>query len=261
MEEYTREGLAETLGTRLIGRYIRWHETLASTNDLAMSLAEIQVPEGTVIVAEEQTAGRGRRGTHWVSPRGGVWLSVILRPGLLLLQTPLIGFGAGTAVARAIRVVTGLLARVKWPNDVLINGKKVAGILVEAGPNAEWVVVGIGINVNLPEDALPKQTGYPATSLEVVLGHLVDRGVLVRTLLRELEKSYELLRSGGALATLRRWREMADTLGRVVRVTSGEAVVEGVADDVDDTGALLLRLRDGSVQRVVAGEITIREVE
>jgi BirA family transcriptional regulator, biotin operon repressor / biotin---[acetyl-CoA-carboxylase] ligase len=261
MEEYTREGVAEALGTHLIGRYIRWHETLGSTNDLAMSLAEIQVPEGTVIVAEEQTAGRGRRGSQWVSPRGGIWLSVILRPGLSLPQTPLVGFGAATAVARTLRLSTGLLARVKWPNDIVINGKKVAGILVDAGPGAEWAVVGIGINANLPSDALPERTPYPATSLQVELGRPVDRGVLVRTLLRELEKSYDLLRSGGALATLRRWREMADTLGRPVRVTMGETVVEGLADDVDETGALLVRRRDNTVERVVAGELTIREVE
>ncbi len=261
MEEYTREGVAEALGTRLIGRYIRWHETLDSTNDLAMRLAEIQVPEGTVIVAEEQTAGRGRRGSRWVSPRGGVWLSVVLRPDLPLVQAPLIGFGAATALARTIRETTRLLARVKWPNDVLINGQKVAGILVEAGPAAEWVVVGIGINANLPREALPDMIGYPVTSLQEALGYPVDRGVLVRTLLREVEKSYELLRSGGALATLRRWREMADTLGRGVRVMLGETVVEGVADDVDDTGALLVRQGDGTVQRIVAGEITLWEVQ
>lgn len=260
MEEYTREGIAENLGTRLIGRHIRWHDTLPSTNDLAASLAEIQVPEGTVIVAEEQTAGRGRLGRPWASPRGGIWLSVILRPQLPLPQAPLIGLAAATAVARAIRATTGLLARVKWPNDVLVEGRKVVGVLVEAGPGAEWVIVGIGINANVPRAALPEGTGYPATSLEEVLGHPVDRGILVRALLRELERKYEALGAGGALPIVRTWREMADTLGRVVRAETGGAVLEGVAEDIDDSGALLVRGRDGTVHRVIAGEITIREV-
>jgi len=260
VEEYTREGIGENLGTRLIGRHIRWHDTLPSTNDLAASLAEIQVPEGTVIVAEEQTAGRGRRGRPWTSPRGGIWLSIILRPPLPLPQAPLIGLAAATAVARAIRVTTGLLARVKWPNDVLIEGRKVVGVLVEAGPGAEWVIVGIGINANVPRAALPAETGYPATSLEEALGHPVDRGVLVRTVLRELERKYDELCGGGALRIVRTWREMADTLGRVVRVETGGAVLEGSADDIDDSGALLVRERDGVVHRVIAGEIVIREV-
>jgi len=260
VEEYTREGVAENLGTRVIGRYIRWHDTLSSTNDLATSLAEIQVPEGTVIVAEEQTAGRGRMGRPWVSPRGGIWLSVILRPHLPLAQVPIVGFAASTAVARAIRVTTGLLARVKWPNDVLINGRKVAGILAEAGPDGEWVVVGIGINANIAPDDLPKGAAHAAASLEELLGHPVDRGVLTKTLLRELERSYEELSTVGPMATLRRWREMADTLGRVVRVEMPEGALEGIACDIDDSGALVVRLRNGTLQRVIAGEIAVREV-
>lgn len=260
MEEYTRQGVAENLGTRVIGRYIRWHETLSSTNDLARSLAEIQVPEGTIIVAEEQTAGRGRMGRPWVSPRGGIWLSVILRPRLPLAQVPMIGLAASTATSRAIRVTTGLLARVKWPNDVLINGRKVAGILTEAGSDGEWVVVGIGINANIPPENLPEGAAHPAGSLEGLLGHPVDRGVLAKALLRELERGYEELRTVGPMAVMRRWREMADTLGRIVRVEMPESTFEGVASDIDDSGALVVRLRNGALQRVVAGEIAVREV-
>jgi BirA family biotin operon repressor/biotin-[acetyl-CoA-carboxylase] ligase len=258
MEEYTREGIADNLGTRVIGRYIRWHDTLPSTNDLAMSLAEIQVPEGTVVVAEEQTAGRGRLGRPWVSPRGGVWLSVILRPGLPLPVVPLIGLAASVAAARAIRTATGLLARVKWPNDVRVEGRKVVGILLDAG--ADWVVVGIGINANVPREALPGDAGYPVASLQDLAGRPVDRGGLVRVLLRELERGYDELREGRHLPTLRRWREMADTLGRVVRVETATGAIEGVAADIDERGALLVRRRSGDVERVIAGEITVQEV-
>ena len=151
------------IGTRLIGRYIRWHESLPSTNDVALRLADVGVPEGTVIVAEEQTAGRGRRGRAWASPRGGIWLSVILRPGIPVERVPLIALSAAAATAQAIREATGLPARVKWPNDVLVDGKKIVGILAEAGAGGEWVVVGIGINANIPLDVLPQATGSPAT--------------------------------------------------------------------------------------------------
>lgn len=260
MEEYTREGVADNLGTRIIGRYIRWHDTLSSTNDLAMDLAEIQVPEGTVIIAEAQTAGRGRMGRPWVSPRGGVWLSVILRPGLPPARIPLVGFAASVAAARAIRVTTRLLARVKWPNDILVGGRKVAGILTEAGAGGEWVVVGIGINANISLHDLPDSAPHPAASLEGLLGSPVDRGVLTKTLLRELERSYEELQATGSMGILRRWREMADTLGRIVRVEAPGTTLEGVACDIDDSGALMVRLRNGTLERVVAGEIAVREV-
>ncbi|HTD48219.1 MAG TPA: biotin--[acetyl-CoA-carboxylase] ligase [bacterium] len=246
------------IGTRLIGRYIRWHESLPSTNDVALRLADVGVPEGTVIVAEEQTAGRGRRGRAWASPRGGIWLSVILRPGIPVERVPLIALSAAAATAQAIREATGLPARVKWPNDVLVDGKKIVGILAEAGAGGEWVVVGIGINANIPLEALPQATGSPATSLQA-LGHPVDQEALITLVLRELEGAYDLLKSGGFRATLRRWREMTDTLGRPVRVEMPDAAIEGVAQDIDETGALLVRLEGGSVRRVVAGDLRVRE--
>ena len=247
------------IGTRVIGRHIRWHESLPSTNDVALQLAEVGEPEGTVVVAEEQTAGRGRRGRAWASPRGGIWLSVILRPGIPVERISLVPLSAATATARAIREATGLPARVKWPNDVLVDGKKIVGILAEAGAGGEWVVVGIGINANIPLDALPQAAGSPATSLQA-LGHPVDRDALIRLVLRALEGGYDLLRSGEFRTALRQWRETADTLGRTVRVEMPEATIEGVAQDIDETGALLVRLEGGNVRRVVAGDLRVREV-
>lgn len=247
------------LGTRLVGRYLRWHDSVPSTNDLALRLAEIPVPEGTVIVAEEQTAGRGRLGRAWASPRGGVWLSVILSPGLPADRVAVIALAAGIAAAQAIRKTTGLLARLKWPNDVLVDGKKVVGILAEATPGGEWVVVGIGINANVSRDALPEVSGYPVTSLQELLGHAVDREALIRALLRELDEGYAGLRSAGVSGVLRRWREMAETLGRVVLVETAGATIHGTAVDVDEAGGLLLRLDDGTVRRVVAGDVRMQE--
>jgi BirA family biotin operon repressor/biotin-[acetyl-CoA-carboxylase] ligase len=247
------------LGTRLVGRYIRWHDSVSSTNDLALGLTQIPVPEGTVIIAEEQTAGRGRLGRPWVSPRGGVWLSVILSPGLPAERTPVIGFAAAVAAAQAIRKTTGLLARLKWPNDVLVEGKKVVGILAEAPAGADWVVIGIGINANIAQEALPQVSGYPATSLQVLLGHEVDREALIRTLLRELDLGYATLSSTGVRGVLRRWRDMSETLGQAVQVETPDAVISGTAYDIDEAGALLVRLQDGTVRRVVAGDVRLRE--
>jgi len=252
-------GALGDLGTRVVGRYIRWHDSLPSTNDLALRLAEIPVPEGTVIIAEEQTAGRGRLGRAWASPRGGVWLSVILSPGLPMDKVAVIGLVAGIAVAQAIRKTTGLLARLKWPNDVLVEGQKVVGVLAEAAPGADWVVVGIGINVNIAPDALPVAAGYPVTSLSAQLGHMVDREALIRAVLRELDQGYAVLRSSGISGVLRRWREMAETLGRPVRVEMSGATIYGTAFDIDEAGALLVRLDTGAVQRVVAGGGGVRE--
>jgi BirA family biotin operon repressor/biotin-[acetyl-CoA-carboxylase] ligase len=248
-------GGVPNLGTRLIGRHLRWHRSLPSTNDLALRLTEIPVPEGTVVLADEQTAGRGRLGRRWASPRGGVWLSVILRPGLPAGEVPLIGLAAASATAGAVREVTHLPARVKWPNDVLVDGRKVAGILAEAAPGNEWLVIGIGVNANIPADALPQGAACPATSLQAALGHAVDRDALIRTMLRGLERGYELLVSGGACDTLRRWRELTDTLGRPVRVEMTGGVLEGEAHDIDETGALLVRTMDGSIHRVLAGDV------
>jgi len=259
VEEYTLDRTLSNLGTRTIGRYARWHATLPSTNDLAMDLIKIPVPEGTVIVAEEQTAGRGRMGRTWASPRGGIWLSAILRPGLPLARVPLIGLAAAIAAARAIRETTRLLARVKWPNDVMIDGRKVVGILLETAPDAEWIVIGIGVNANIAPGALPVRTGFPATSLEAILGHPVDRGALLRALLQGLDRGYERLRSGEVPPTLSAWREMSETLGHPVRVELPDGVVDGVAEDIDDTGALLVRRGDGTLAKVFAGDVGVAE--
>jgi BirA family biotin operon repressor/biotin-[acetyl-CoA-carboxylase] ligase len=254
-----RQPILGDLGTRVVGRSIRWHDSVPSTNDLALELAEGSVPEGTVIIAEEQTAGRGRLGRAWVSPRGGVWLSVILNPGLPQDRVPVIGLAAGTAAAQAIRKTTGLPARLKWPNDVLVGGKKVVGVLAEATPGADRVVVGIGINANIALDGLREVAGYPVTSLQAQLGRPVEREGLIRVLLRELDQAYAVLRSAGIPEVLGRWREMAETLGRSVRVEMVGATIDGIAFDIDEAGALLIRVDDGTVRRVVAGDIRMRE--
>jgi len=262
MEHYTRDDVADGLGTRVVGRDLRWHDTLPSTNELAMRLAETHVPEGTVVVAEEQTAGRGRRGRAWISPRGGIWCSAILRPRLPLEQVPLVGLAASVAAARAIRSGARLAARVKWPNDVLVDGRKVAGVLTEAGPDAGWIVVGIGINANVEASELAPGSRQRAGSLAELAGAPVDRGEVMRVLLRELDGAYTRLQEpAGPARVLRSWRETADTLGRAVLVEGQGRVLRGIAEDVDDLGALLVRTPGGVLERVVAGDVTLRRAE
>jgi BirA family biotin operon repressor/biotin-[acetyl-CoA-carboxylase] ligase len=188
-----------------------------------------------------------------------VWLSVILGPGLPQDRVQVIGLAAGTAAAQAIRKTTGLPARLKWPNDVLIGGKKVVGILAEATHGADRVVVGVGINANIALDALREVSGHPVTSLQAQLGRPVQREVLIRAVLRELDQAYAVLRAAGVPELLGRWRELAETLGRPVRVEMAGATIHGTAFDIDEAGALLIRLDDGTVRRVVAGDVRMRE--
>ncbi len=255
-DAYTRDRIAGALGAGLMGRPLHWHATLPSTNAEAMRLAAAGAAEGTVVIAEEQTAGRGRRGRGWTSPAGGVWLSVVLRPALPVDRLPLIGLVAAVAAARAIQSAAALRAKVKWPNDVLVGGAKVAGILTEAGPGLAWVVLGIGVNANVPAALLPRGAPYPVTSLLEQAGGPIDRGRLAVALLRELECGYAVLRGEDRERVLASWRVCSDTLGRAVRVETMSRVVEGLAVDVDHNGALLVRT-PGGIERFVAGDVTV----
>lgn len=236
-----------------IGHEIRWFDALPSTNDLARREAEAGAAEGLVIVADQQTAGRGRLGRVWASPPGGLWLSVVLRPGVSAAQAPLVGFAASLSTAAAIQEITGLRARLKWPNDVLVDGRKAAGVLLEAG--AAWLVAGVGINVNVAPEALPPRPRYPAISLSAALGRQVERGRLLRALLRAFDRDYAELHERGGAPILRRWRALSDTLGRPVQVATGAATVEGLAEEVDEVGALIIRTRDGAARRIAAGDV------
>jgi BirA family biotin operon repressor/biotin-[acetyl-CoA-carboxylase] ligase len=240
------------LRTRYVGRRIHWFERVDSTNDVARTLAEGGAPEGTVVLAREQTAGRGRLGRPWVSPPGGIWMSVVLRPIAAPHEVPRLSLAVGVAASRAVERACGLSVGLRWPNDLVVARRKVGGILVEAGPDALWVVVGVGINANVPAAELPEG----ATSLLEVKGSPVDRAALLQALLGELEILYEMFRGHDWATLLEWWRSRSTTLGRRVRVHVPSGVYEGVAEDVDEDGALVLRLPDGGCKRIVAGEVS-----
>jgi BirA family biotin operon repressor/biotin-[acetyl-CoA-carboxylase] ligase len=256
-ESLSAAAITDGLATRFIGQEVSCYHSLPSTNDVAKTLAQEGVKEGTVIVAEEQTAGRGRIKRRWLSPRGGIALSIILYPPLDYL--PSLIMVASLAVANAIERVTGLKAKLKWPNDVLVNGKKVCGILVESdvrGNKVDYAVIGIGINANLKLSEFP-QIAPMATSLSQELGRDVSRREIVRSLLAEAERLYLALASGDSV--FKQWRSRLVTLGQEVQVSSAEATYKGVAESVASDGSLLLRQPDGNLLKIVAGDVTLRQ--
>jgi BirA family biotin operon repressor/biotin-[acetyl-CoA-carboxylase] ligase len=232
----------------------RYHE-VASTNDVAAQLAERGADEGCVVVAEGQSAGRGRFGRTWASPAGaGLYVSAVLRPTHVV--APLVTLAAGVSIAEGIQAATGLEPCLKWPNDVFVGGRKLAGILAEAAaPPAgrPYVVLGFGINV-MPA-AFPPNVAARATSLEGELGRGVDRALLLTSCLERLASRYADLQQDRAVQVLDAWRTRAAAmLRRRVEWDGGQVATRGVAEDIDDTGALLVRTEAG-VRRVISGEV------
>lgn len=244
------------LSTRRFGRPVYAYERVGSTNDEAAALAERGASEGTTVIAAVQTGGRGRRGRIWQSPAGGLWLSVVLRPTLPVELWPLVGLAVAAGAAVAVEEVARVQARVKWPNDVMAGERKLGGVLVEARGSA--AIAGVGINANISPGELAPDVTPAAASLLGLTGRPVDLAALACAVLGACERFYDLLHSNPE-ALLARWRERDMTLGRHVRVW-GAQELRGVAEDVDHTGALLVRTAEGR-RRIVAGDVSLRTVE
>jgi BirA family biotin operon repressor/biotin-[acetyl-CoA-carboxylase] ligase len=256
-ETLSAESIMDGLDTRMIGQRILYYPSITSTNEIAKTEAGRGIQEGTVIVADQQTAGRGRLKRSWLTPAGNIAVSIVLYPEKQIL--PSLVMMASLAVSHSIGTVTGLKTQIKWPNDVLIDGRKVCGILIESDIRKEkihYAVIGIGINVNTGEDVLSGiQT--PATSLLLEAGTEVSRLLLTRELLKAMDNLYYTVISGGSVFS--EWRDRLVTLGEEVRVTSGEEIFEGIAESVDADGSLLVRSPDGSLNKVIAGDVTLRQ--
>lgn len=254
------DAIKERLRTRLIGREIRYWPEVESTNTMAMHLAREGAAEGTVVIADAQSGGRGRAGKPWYSPPGlNLYLSVLLRPSLEVQEAALLTFIGSLAVADAIDA-EGEHTQVKWPNDVLLADRKVAGVLAELhtlGRKVAALVLGIGVNLNVERDMLDRALGeaaWGAVSLKEVLGREVDRVAFAVTLLENLEKRYQQFLAGGKRAVIEEWKARS-FLGRRVMVIEEEVRVEGVALDIDESGYLLVLLDDGSQVHVRVGEV------
>lgn len=248
------------LSTKILGQVVHYFPQVGSTNDVARKLAQQGADEGTLVVAEEQTSGRGRRGRNWLSPAGtGIFASLVLRPNLLPAQAPVLTLTAAVAGAEAIRQLTNLPVGIKWPNDLLINGRKVAGILTEISAEIDsifYVIIGIGINVNT--NSFPDELKDIATSLAREGGQAVSRQRLLQLFLLRLEKWYYSLLEGGQDKVLDRWRELSVTLGRQVTIFSPNFTVQGLALDIDQEGALLLQTADHKIVRILSGDVSLR---
>jgi len=251
------------LKTRIIGRDLRLLKEVVSTNTLGMDLARNSAPDGTVIVAEKQSGGKGRLGRTWISPKGNIHLSVILRPLIPARIAPLITLMGAVAVAAAIRKLLGLDAGIKWPNDIIISGKKAGGLLTEMSAEADrvhHVVLGIGLDVNMDPMVLPSDVRARSTTLAKEAGRRIDRSLLVREIILELDRRYQLFLADRA-GVLTAWEGLNITLGKQVAVSGAGESLTGVAQGIDDEGRLIIRLQDGSLRAVSAGDVTILKTQ
>lgn len=249
--------ITSNLKTRFVGQRVIYYPSLTSTMEAARQETLQGAAEGTVIIADEQTAGRGRLKRAWLSPRGNIALSVILRPRMTHLHS--LVMLASLAVVHSIEAITSLKPQIKWPNDVLIGGKKVCGILIESHvqrKKVDYAIIGIGVNVNLRPGDFPDISPI-ATSLSRELGREVPRLTLIQNLLVEIERLYLALSAGESL--FQEWRDRLVTLGKMIRVESGDTVQQGIAESVAEDGSLLLRLPDGTLVRILAGDVTLRD--
>lgn len=260
---YNKRELEQGLKTKTMGQSIYFYEETDTTNNRARELALEGAPEGTLVVAEKQTAGRGRRGKVWESPLGtGIWMSLVLRPQIMPTEASVLTLLCGLATAEAIEAETGLSAGIKWPNDILINGKKAVGILTEMDcemSEVHFVIPGIGINVNTA--SFPPEIAEIATSLYLECGKTVSRRRLVHKVLERLEEHYEtFLRTGSFAAMLEDYRKHCITLGKEVHVLGREPFF-AEALDITPEGELLVRRADNGKEEVVfSGEVSIRGV-
>ena len=249
--------------TKVVGRDIRVFEETTSTNDVIEKLARDGVKEGAVVFAEAQTKGRGRLGRKWMSPtHKGLWFSVLLRPDLRPQETTQLTVASATALRRAIKNVTGLSADIKWPNDLLIGGKKVVGVLTEMSAEVDrvrHVILGIGVDVNQNAAEFPPELRKIATSLKIEAGKEISRAELATEILSELDFDYARICGGKFSAVADEWESGCATIGKNVFVQMGVRQIRGRAEALDDDGALLVRTEHGHLERVIGGDVTLEK--
>jgi len=246
------------------GKEIIFHESLDSTNTLAMELAEKGGHHGTAVIADRQIKGKGRLGRTWVSPpQGNIYMSVIVRPELEPKDATLLTIMSAISCARAIRNSTGLEVKIKWPNDLMVSERKLGGILTEMKSDQDrivFAVIGIGINVSSSLDAFPPEVRAVAASIieelrEKGYSQEISRTLIIAAILNELERWFKVLMKGGRIQLINEWKKLSSTLGRRVKVVSGKDTFSGIAEDIDEEGMLILRLPSGGVKKISAGDV------
>lgn len=260
-ETITADEIRLGLQTSFIGQNLHYEESVESTQKIANRLANENAPEGTVAIAEEQFTGKGRLGRHWHSPKyTGVWMSLILRPNIPLPRAPQLTLLTAVSVVQAIEEVTGIFPEIKWPNDILINGKKIAGILTELQAESDQIhsiIIGIGINVNQQLEDFPSELYSIATSLSIEKGVKISRAALIRSIFKQFEKLYMVYLEEGFFPIKLLWESYAVSIGKQIKARTLTSVIEGQALGITDEGVLLLEDQFGKIHQVYSADIEI----
>ena len=257
--------IGRLLDTKKIGREILFIESVDSTNNYGKKICEKDFTDGALVIAEEQTMGRGRLGREWASPKGdGIWVSILLKPDLKPSDASKITILTAYAVAKSIRELLGLDALIKWPNDIVIDGKKVCGILTEMGAEIDiinYLIVGIGINANIKEKYFIDNGLNTAASLRIIKGEPIDRKVLLSKLIKNFEKLYiDFIKTLSIVDLLKDYKKISATLGREVRVIYNKEELKGEAVDIDDSGQLIVKSESGEMIKLTSGEVSVRGI-
>lgn len=261
MEEIHKEASSPYKQIRLLGRPIYCYREVSSTNRIAQHWAVRGAPEGTIVMGRVQTSGMGRLGRQWSCPPGkGILMSMILRPKLSAKLVPQLTLLGGVVLSETIKKVTGCQAGIKWPNDLVINGKKVCGILAQsslskAGPT--YVILGIGINVNLTTTQLPPECQETSTSLGAEAGHKISRWLVLKQLISCWEEQYQAFLQGGQPYLKAKWIENNVTLGREVAINRDQGKIKGLAVDISERGGLIVSFSDGSLEEFLAEDLSL----
>ena len=260
-EKVTADEIRLGLQTEFLGRHIHYEESVDSTQKIANRLAYEAAPEGTIVIAEEQIAGKGRMARMWYSPKyTGIWMSIILRPNIPPPKAPQLTLIAAVAVVQAMQELTNLTPQIKWPNDILINGKKVTGILTELLAEADRInaiIIGIGINVNQQTEDYPEELRAIATSLSIETGEKLERAQLIKTLLLKLEQLYILYLEKGFYPIKLLWESYAISIGKSITARTLSGSIHGKALGINEDGVLMIEDSSGKIHYVYSADIEI----
>lgn len=261
-EHIKKSEILKDLNTKYVGKELYVYREVSSTNTVAKFLSMNNVENGTVVISEKQTKAKGRSGKSWESPLGGVWLSIILKPNVEQSKFPLITLATGVAVAKTLEKIGVENPEIKWPNDIMINGKKVCGILTEAVAKfntVENVIIGVGIDANLDVSQLPKELQSGTTTLKDELKREGNENLLIKIFLQEFEKISELFNHEGYETILKEWRKRSYSIGKIVEVREPfNTYYDGYVVGIGKEGALIVEKIDGTLKKVISGECIIK---
>ncbi len=261
--EFTADNLKKELSSKvsLIGKEIVVYDEVESTNSIGYDLLKQGYPSGTVVIADRQTKGKGRLGRTWISPSGkNLYMSFAIKPSITPKYATLLTLTSVVACTTALRRFTDIPVLIKWPNDMLVDHKKVGGILSEMkieGEKIKAAVVGVGINVNMTEEDIPEEIKDIATSLRICKGEEFSRALLATEIIREFDKWYQLLEKKNRKTIIDRWMQLSGTIGRQVKIVLADKEIFATAEAIDEEGRLIVKLQDGTYEKICAGDVTL----